>query len=269
MKNLKNEISIILPTLNEEQNLKIIIPKIVNMFVKEMKINYEILVIDDGSDDNTNTYLSKISKTNSSIKYFSRRNPRSLPLSILDGIKLSRYENVMWLDADGSMNELAMKKLLIPYFNYLDSANEKVIIGSRFIEGGGYKGVKDVKTQSLLSSIQNVRNSNDSVFGMLLSIIINKFLSYLFKTNLTDLTSGFIVLRKEHIDNTVFENKEYGEYFIYLIDSLIKKGLQIEEVGYICETRLHGNSKTGSGIIKLIIRGIPYIKAARLKRSNK
>ena len=63
----------------------------------------------------------------------------------------------------------------------------------------------------------------------------------------------------------VFENKDYGEYFIYLIGSLIKKNLSIKEVGYICETRLHGYSKTGSGIIKFIIRGIPYIKAAFYK----
>ena len=74
---------------------------------------------------------------------------------------------------------------------------------------------------------------------MLLSILINKLLAILFRSELTDLTSGFIVLRKEHIDPKVFENKDYGEYFIYLIGSLIKKNLSIKEVGYICETRLH------------------------------
>ena len=163
-----------------------------------------------------------------------------------------KYEHVMWLDADGSMTPLAMGKLLRTYFKYINLGDEKIIIGSRFIEGGGYKGVKDVKNQSILSSINNVRKSNDSVFGMLLSILINKLLAILFRSELTDLTSGFIVLRKEHIDPKVFENKDYGEYFIYLIGSLIKKNLSIKEVGYICETRLHGYSKTGSGIIKFI-----------------
>ena len=78
---------------------------------------------------------------------------------------------------------------------------------------------------------------------MLLSILINKLLSTLFRTELTDLTSGFIVLRKDFIDPKVFEKKEYGEYFIYLIASLIKKDISIMEVGYICETDTFANNR--------------------------
>ncbi len=260
-----NKISIILPTLNEEQNLRLLIPQIVNLLDLELQISYEIIVVDDGSTDNTKDLIKKISSTNDSIKFLPRSKPKSLPLSILDGINFAKSDDVMWLDADGSMTPLAMGKLLRTYFDYKNTLNEKVIIGSRFIDGGGYKGVKDVKNQSILSSIKNVNESNDSVFGMLLSILINKLLSILFRTELTDLTSGFIVLNKELINPQVFEDKEYGEYFIYLISSLLEKEVHIEEVGYICETRLHGYSKTGSGIIKFIFRGIPYIKAAFYK----
>ena len=102
---------------------------------------------------------------------------------------------------------------------------------------------------------------------MILSILINKLLSFLFRTQLTDLTSGFIVLNKKHIEKRVFENRTYGEYFIYLLGSLIKKNIVIEEVGYICETRMYGYSKTSSGIIQFIIKGVPYIMAA-LKRGK-
>tara|TARA_B110000444_G_C18837382_1_gene596806 strand:+ start:680 stop:1522 length:843 start_codon:yes stop_codon:yes gene_type:complete len=263
--NKDNKISIILPTLNEEQNLRLLIPEIVNLLEVDLNIEYEVIVVDDGSTDMTELYITDLMAKNDSIKFLSRKSVKSLPLSILDGINFAQYEHVMWLDADGSMTPLAMGKLLTTYFEHKYSENEKVIIGSRFIEGGGYKGVRDVKNQSILSSINNVRHSNDSVFGMLLSILINKVLSTLFRSELTDLTSGFIVLRKNQIDPKVFEEKDYGEYFIYLIGSLIKKEIPIMEVGYICETRLHGYSKTGSGIIKFIIRGIPYIKAAFYK----
>ena len=77
-------------------------------------------------------------------------------------------------------------------------------------------------------------------------------------------TSGFIVLNKNLINPQVFEDKEYGEYFIYLLVVFGKRSTYWE-VGYICETRLHGYSKTGSSIIKFILRGIPYIKAAFYK----
>ena len=263
--NQDNKISVILPTLNEEENLRLLIPEIVNLLEDDLNIKYEVIVVDDGSTDMTEGFVSEIMSKNTSIKFLSRTNEKSLPLSILEGINAAAHDHVMWLDADGSMTPIAMDRLLRTYFEHYNSGDEKVIIGSRFAEGGGYKGVKDVKNQSILSSIKNVRQSNDSVFGMLLSILINKLLSTLFRTELTDLTSGFIVLRKNLIDPKVFENKEYGEYFIYLIASLIKKEASIKEVGYICETRLHGYSKTGSGIIKFIIRGIPYIKAAFYK----
>ena len=44
-----NKISIILPTLNEEQNLRLLIPEIVNLLDLELQISYEIIVVDDSS----------------------------------------------------------------------------------------------------------------------------------------------------------------------------------------------------------------------------
>lgn len=267
--NKDRTISVILPTLNEEENLKLLVPEIIGLFEETLNIKYEIIVVDDGSIDSTVDYISNINSSNKSVRVISRKSEKSLPLSILEGIKNSKFDNVMWLDADGSMTVRAIKQLVDVYFKNIDKNHYRVVIGSRFADGGGYKGVKDVKNQSIISSINNVRESNDSVFGMLLSIIINKLLSFLFKSQLTDLTSGFILMNKQDLRDEIFENKNYGEYFIYLIGHLLNNNVEIEEVGYICETRLHGYSKTGSGIIKFIIRGIPYIKAALNKGIEK
>ena len=65
--------------------------------------------------------------------------------------------------------------------------------------------------------------------------------------------SGLFYLFSTFLANEVFQNKNYGEYFIYLIGHIMKNNIEIQEVGYICETRLYGYSKTGSGIIKFII----------------
>ena len=53
----------------------------------------------------------------------------------------------MWLDADGSMTVKAMEKLLIKFYEN----NKNAVVGSRFAEGG-YKGVKNVKEQSIFTS---------------------------------------------------------------------------------------------------------------------
>ena len=64
-----------------------------------------------------------------------------------------------------------------------------------FVKGGGYKGVKNLNS-SLFEAVKNVKNSNDSVFGMIFSMYFNKFLVFLFNSEVKDLTSGFIVGKK-------------------------------------------------------------------------
>ena len=54
-----NSLSVILPTLNEEQNLKTLIPSIQNVLDNDTIKNYEILVIDDGSTDDSESLLKK------------------------------------------------------------------------------------------------------------------------------------------------------------------------------------------------------------------
>ena len=63
---------------------------------------------------------------------------------------LAIYKNVMWLDADGSMHTDAAKLLIEKYFT-----TGSVIIGSRFKDGGGYKGVQNLNDQSIIKAIKN------------------------------------------------------------------------------------------------------------------
>ena len=251
-------ISVILPTLNEEENLKELIPEIVEILENIEITNYELIVVDDSSEDQTEELIKKMHNENRNIKFFARKNERSLPISILDGINQSIYEHVMWLDADGSMNADSIKKLL----EKLNENTENVIIGSRFVEGGGYKGIEEVGTTSFFSAMYNVSKSNDSVLATILSKIFNNILFVLTPTNVKDLTSGFIVGKKEYFDSSIFLKSSYGDYFVYLVNSLHSKNIVIQEVGYLCEMRIHGESKTGSSIVQLIKRGLPYILAA-------
>ena len=258
MNSIKKNISIILPTLNERENLENLIPDFISNLEENNYENYEILVIDDNSVDGTKDYIDSLQKSNSKIKIMIREENPSLPLSILTGIDNSLYENVMWLDADGSMPAFDSLKLINKFF----VNNKTVIVGSRFSNGGGYKGVKDLSSNSFYKAIKNVQKSKDSVLGMIFSIFFNKVLKFLLKTKVKDLTSGFIVISKEDINRDIFSKSDYGEYFIYLINDLTQKKIEINEVGYICETRLHGESKTANSFIQLIKRGIPYIKVA-------
>ena len=53
-------ISVILPTLNEKENLSKLIPQIVYLFEEKIAVDYEILVVDDGSNDGTADLIYEI-----------------------------------------------------------------------------------------------------------------------------------------------------------------------------------------------------------------
>ena len=90
----KLPVSLILPTFNEKENLEIIIPEIVDLFENIIETNYEILVVDDSSNDGTDKLVNELSNNNKNIVFISRQNSPSLPLSILKGITEAKYENV-------------------------------------------------------------------------------------------------------------------------------------------------------------------------------
>jgi glycosyltransferase involved in cell wall biosynthesis len=269
MNYLKNfELSVILPTLNEEMNLKFLINNFIITFNDHELQNYEILIIDDGSDDGTERLCEEFNKKNNRIKFFERKRPKSLPLSIYDGICKAKYQNIMWLDADGSMSAKSAIELILRY----KESNNQVVIGSRFVDGGGYKGVQDLSNKSFIKSIININKSKDTVSGMIASTVFNKLLNLILNIEIKDLTSGFIVGKKTLFKKSYFENMQYGEYFIYLISDLKRRDVCIDEIGYVCGTRQYGVSKTASSIFQLIKRGLPYLKAAydcrKLKNGN-
>ena len=94
--------SIILPTLNESGHIKDLISEISNIFILH-KLNFEIIIIDDNSTDGTIELIRNISKNNNKVSIYVRENKKdSLVQSLIDGIKIAKYERIIWMDADFS-----------------------------------------------------------------------------------------------------------------------------------------------------------------------
>lgn len=255
-------LSIILPTLNESKNINFLVPKIFKE-ISDLKIkNYEFIVVDDNSTDDIEETIRKLILNGININLIIRDQKKSLPKSIWEGIKNSNFNYVMWLDADGSMSSSSVKMLIENQLKY----PEKIFVGSRFVEGGGYKGTKLNQKSNLFNIYKNLKDSEDSFLAMVLSFIFNLTLSKLSKSNIKDMTSGFIIGKKNYFGSNSFLISNYGEYFVYLIKELKKNKIEIIEVGYICELRIYGLSKTGSSMYNLFKIGLPYIKAAYKRR---
>ena len=255
-------LTIILPTYNEEENVAFLIPEIIEKFKLSNIDNYEILVVDDNSSDKTQDVVVGFSKQYSDVKLIARKKEPSLPLSIYDGIINSSKENIMWLDSDGSMDVDSIIKLL----KKLDSDRETVFIGSRFISGGGYKGKEEFFKIPINKMLYQLIKSEDSLIAIFLSLLFNKALNFLLDINVKDLTSGFITGNKKFFNEGMFKNSVYGEYFIYVVSNLFIENINMQEVGYFCKPRIYGESKTSTNLIRMVSLSKPYFQAALKSR---
>jgi glycosyltransferase involved in cell wall biosynthesis len=94
---MKN-ISVVVPVYNEGEAVKEVINELQKQ-IKRVDIEYEIIVVDDGSNDNTKEVLKSLSKD---IKIITHPENMGYGEAILTGIKNAKYEYVSTIDADGS-----------------------------------------------------------------------------------------------------------------------------------------------------------------------
>jgi dolichol-phosphate mannosyltransferase len=125
------DVSIILPTLNEAENLPVIIPEI-DRVLRASQIRYDIIVADDGSTDGTQEIISTLGKK-FPIRLLDRRGkPRSLSHAVIDGFAISDAQVVVVMDADLSHAPEQLPALVQPVLN----GDADIMVGSRHVPGG-------------------------------------------------------------------------------------------------------------------------------------
>ena len=257
---LKNKlisgVSIVLPVINERPNLEILIPELLRV-CDVLGIQSEVIVVDDSSDDGTNQFVESYNSSDRRVRFIDRSGQlRSLPESINDGVLNSNFEYVLWMDADGSMPPSVIVDLIASLEN-CTFKGETIVVGSRFIKGGGFKGSDGSGKTHLLQARRNLRATNDSFAAMILSRILNRYLWIALDRCCKDPASGFILARRTFLlSNKLFGS--YGDYCPRLLFAANKQGVRIIEVPYICLPRQFGVSKTGVTFRQLIKRGLPY-----------
>ena len=142
----------------------------------------------------------------------------------------------MEMDADLSHNPKDISRFLKEIKNY------DVVVGSRFIKGGGMPG--------------------RSFFRNFLTDIINLYLKLILRTGIKDMSGGFKCYRKEVLESINFDkfvSKKYsiGAEILYVIK---KKGYSIKEIPITFIDRKKGASKCNMNVMLDYILKIPLIK---------
>ena len=207
--------SIILPSFKEEKNLNLLIDKIFSISKK-----FEIIIVDDFSNDGTLEMLKNKKKLFKNIKYLIRYKNKSLSRSIYEGILLTSKRNIIVMDCDFNHNPKDILKIIKNF--------EKKKLD--FISGSRFKNVnlKNLKTRF--------------IFSFFYCLILSKFLG--FKS--TDSLSGFFIIKKNILQKMNLRKifYGYGDYFFRLIYYINKKSYKLDEIQIKYGNRIHGFSKT-------------------------
>jgi dolichol-phosphate mannosyltransferase len=127
------ELTVIIPTFNEESNIERIINE-VDLVFSQFKINGEILIVDDNSPDRTIPLVNLLKITKANLNLLVRKTDHGLSQSVADGFIHASSEIFIVIDAD-----LSHPPALIPFFYAAVNDGYDIVIGSRYMKGGGIK----------------------------------------------------------------------------------------------------------------------------------
>ncbi len=169
---MRDQISVIIPCFNEGQTIYKNIEKISSYLKSQFKI-FEIIAVNDGSTDNTAEELKKAQQA-FAIEIINNETNAGKGKVVRDGIAKSRYDLIMFLDAD-----LAIPIEELEKFNQSIEQGCDIAIASRFVPG------LKVKTPVLW-----YRKIMERVFRLLRKIILNSW-------KIEDTQCGFKVFKRD------------------------------------------------------------------------
>lgn len=129
-----NGVSIIIPTLNEAENIEELITRVLSA-TKKASLATEIVVVDDGSQDGTREKVMELSEK-FSVSLVCRDHKKGLASAVIDGARHVRYDVVVVMDGDMSHSPEDVPRIAEP----LLSGNYDIAIGSRYAPGGATPG---------------------------------------------------------------------------------------------------------------------------------
>ena len=112
--------SIIIPIYNEQDNIVSLVNEISLSLKIFPKSNFEIVIVNDGSTDETSTILEDIRHNSQNIKIINNQLNLGQSKSIQKGISSSLYNTIVTIDGDGQNNPKDIPKLLDKFFKNQD-----------------------------------------------------------------------------------------------------------------------------------------------------
>jgi len=229
-------ISVIFPVFNEEENIEQTVRDASKFLsVHEAIKDYEIILVDDGSRDNTAEIAKKMLSEIPCTKIVTHRKNAGYGMALNSGIRETKYPLVFFMDADGQFHISDIDKL-IPYIEDYD-----VIAGYRF-------------------------RRKDNCCRVILGKLYSRMVSLLFGISLRDINCGFKLFKKKAFKFHDMYDSSGGVFYAEIF--LKGKGCKIKEIPVEHFPRMRGK-QTGANIKTIFNAVIDLIKLKYSKTGNK
>jgi len=220
-------LSIIIPIYNEEESILKLYQELKKV-LSNLDMQYEIIAVNDGSDDNSNRVLKKISQNDNAFKVVNFRKNFGQTAAISAGIDISKGEIIIPIDAD-----LENKPEDIP--NLLNKLNE------------GY---------DIVSGWRKHRWKESFFTRRLTSYIANLLISKIVGLKLHDYGCTMKAYKRDVIKDIKF----YGDMHRFIPAYAMWYGAKIAEIPIDHEPRQYGESKYGIGRTFRVLLDILTVK---------
>lgn len=215
---------IILPTYDERENIRPLIEEIFSILPQ-----IYILVVDDNSPDGTAMMVEEMITKYPNLLLLKRPEKNGLGGAYIAGFKKllidTEINNIFMMDADFSHSPKYLLRMIE------ESENYGLVIGSRYIKGGGI--------------------AKWELWRKILSIGGNFYVRTLLGRYIHDWTGGFNCIKTDYLRKVNLDIIDLSGYaFIMGIKYfLIKTGASVKEIPIIFEARRGGESKLSHHII--------------------
>lgn len=119
-------VSIIIPVLNEVDNIQPLVRRITKSLGKSA-YNYELIFVDDHSIDGTAETVARMQKKSDKISFYEKRGQRGKAFSIIEGVTYAKYDTVCMIDADLQYPPEA----IVPMLDQLHTFSDDIVITRR------------------------------------------------------------------------------------------------------------------------------------------
>lgn len=213
------ELAVVVPTYNERGNIAELVRRLEQALAN---VRWEVVFVDDDSTDGTADVVREIGRGDPRVRCIQRIGRRGLASAVIEGMMATTAPCIAVMDADLQHDETLLPSMLLA----LESKDVDIAIGSRLVAGGD--------NQSLLSWRRWASEFSSKLARTLLDINVN------------DLMSGYFMLRREVLDETVRNLSGVG--FKILLDILASspRKLSFVELPYRFRPRHSGASKLDS-----------------------